>query len=204
MGGKRLLIMAGAGGVGSFVIQLAKHVGLEVVATASRPETIQACKDFGADYVINHRNNLVDEYEKLGLDGGGDYIYSAFPLTPNWKYFTKLIRPYGYILDITRPGVSDKDAGQSDDKVDIWDVMDKRVTIAFEFIFTRALHTTDMERQGKILAAAAKMFDHKSLKPAKVETAPWGAEGANKLYNQTLQWGVVGRLALAKDEALDL
>jgi len=54
--GKRLLVLPGAGGVGSYVIQLAKQLlGLHVIATASRPESVQAAKNLGADTVINHR-----------------------------------------------------------------------------------------------------------------------------------------------------
>ncbi len=54
--GKTLLVVPGAGGVGSFVIQLAKKLlGLTVIATASRPETIAASLELGADYTINHR-----------------------------------------------------------------------------------------------------------------------------------------------------
>jgi NADPH2:quinone reductase len=53
--GKRLLILSGAGGVGSMAIQLAKLAGLVVIATASRAETQEWCKTLGADYVIDHR-----------------------------------------------------------------------------------------------------------------------------------------------------
>ena len=54
--GKSLLVVPGAGGVGSFVIQLAKKLlGLTVIATASRPESIAACLELGADFTINHR-----------------------------------------------------------------------------------------------------------------------------------------------------
>jgi len=55
--GKSILILAGAGGVGSIAIQLAKQLtGLTVIATASRKESIDWCHDLGADYVVNHRD----------------------------------------------------------------------------------------------------------------------------------------------------
>ena len=53
--GKSLLIIGGAGGVGSIGIQLAKLAGLTVIATASREESEKWCRDLGADFVINHR-----------------------------------------------------------------------------------------------------------------------------------------------------
>lgn len=58
--GKTILIVGGAGGVGSIAIQLAKKVFKisTVIATASRPETVEYCKKMGADHVINHHGDL--------------------------------------------------------------------------------------------------------------------------------------------------
>jgi zinc-binding alcohol dehydrogenase family protein len=53
--GKTILIINGAGGVGSIAIQIAKHAGLKVIATASREETKNWCEKMGADVIINHR-----------------------------------------------------------------------------------------------------------------------------------------------------
>jgi NADPH:quinone reductase len=59
--GKSILIIGGAGGVGSIAIQLAKKIaGLKVITTASRPETTDWCKQQGADVVVNHKE-LVNE-----------------------------------------------------------------------------------------------------------------------------------------------
>ena len=59
---KLSLVVGGAGGVGSILIQLAKKLtNLTVVATASRPETVDWVKKMGADHVVNHRNNLAEE-----------------------------------------------------------------------------------------------------------------------------------------------
>ena len=71
--GKLLLIIGGAGGVGSIGIQIAKFAGLKVIATASRRETREWCKNLGADYVIDHRQPLKTELEKIGI-GQVDYI----------------------------------------------------------------------------------------------------------------------------------
>ena len=55
--GKTLLILNGAGGVGSIAIQLAKKLtDLTVIATASRKETQNWCENLGADHVVNHHN----------------------------------------------------------------------------------------------------------------------------------------------------
>src|SRR4051812_36630583 len=61
---RSLLIIGGAGGVGSIGIQIAKRVDLHVIATASRPETVKWVKDMGADEVVNHREDLVAQVKK--------------------------------------------------------------------------------------------------------------------------------------------
>jgi zinc-binding alcohol dehydrogenase family protein len=65
---RTLLIMGGAGGVGSILIQLARRLtGLTVVATASRPETIKWCQDLGAHAVIDHSKPLKEQIDALKL-----------------------------------------------------------------------------------------------------------------------------------------
>ncbi len=64
-------------GVGSAVIELAKKIlKLTVIATASRQDSIDYCKKFGADHVINHKNDLKEELKKVGLDGV-DYVFNC-------------------------------------------------------------------------------------------------------------------------------
>jgi NADPH:quinone reductase len=52
--GESVLIHAAAGGSGSAAIQLAKHVGARVFATAGTDEKVKLCKDLGADVAINY------------------------------------------------------------------------------------------------------------------------------------------------------
>ena len=63
----RLLIIGGAGGVGSILIQLARNLtNLIVIATASRPETRQWCLDLGAHHVIDHTKPFAEQLAALG------------------------------------------------------------------------------------------------------------------------------------------
>lgn len=55
--GETLFVNGGSGGVGSMVIQMAKAMGAEVVATAGSDEKVQRCVDFGADLGINYRTS---------------------------------------------------------------------------------------------------------------------------------------------------
>lgn len=63
-----LLIINGAGGVGSILTQIARQLtGLTVIASASRPETVAWCMQMGAHHVINHRRPLDVELKNIGI-----------------------------------------------------------------------------------------------------------------------------------------
>ncbi len=65
---KAVLIVGGAGGVGSIAIQLARKLtDLTVIATASRPETRDWAAKLGAHHVVDHGKPLSSEIEALGL-----------------------------------------------------------------------------------------------------------------------------------------
>jgi len=70
---ERLLVLGAAGGTGLAAIQLAKTMGVEVIASASTSKKLELCKKNGADYAINYiEENLKDELKKLG---GIDVIF---------------------------------------------------------------------------------------------------------------------------------
>ncbi|WP_251282298.1 zinc-binding dehydrogenase, partial [Enterobacter hormaechei] len=66
--GQHLLVIGGAGGVGSMAIQLGRHAGFEVIATASRESSIDWCRQMGAQHVIDHRQPLLPQLQALGID----------------------------------------------------------------------------------------------------------------------------------------
>ncbi len=66
--GKSILIIGAAGGVGSIATQIAHLIGLTVIGTASRPETIKWAKEHGAGYTINHNERFAPQLKKLGFD----------------------------------------------------------------------------------------------------------------------------------------
>src|ERR1700723_47280 len=63
---RTLLIVGGAGGVGSILIQLARRLtGLTVIATATRPESQKWCLDLAAPAVSDHSGSMKEQIEKL-------------------------------------------------------------------------------------------------------------------------------------------
>jgi NADPH2:quinone reductase len=162
--GKSLLILSGAGGVGSIAIQLAKLAGLVVIATASRPETMQWCKQLGADYVIDHRKSVKDELKAAGFERV-NYIVNLVDTDGYWQLMGELISPQGHIGCIVEP------------KKDVYvgnPLKDASIGIHWESMFTRSRHKTpDMIEQHKILDRVADLIDagkikgtlHKTLTP---------------------------------------
>jgi len=147
--GKTLLILAGAGGVGSMAIQLAKKLGnLTVIATASRPESIEWCKGLGADFVVNH-HMLKEELEKIG-HSQVNYILDCVDLGGYWDTIGEIIKPQGHIVSIT--------GSSTPLNLDI--LKTKSVTFSWELMYTRSMYTTeDIERQHFILNTIADLLD---------------------------------------------
>ena len=69
--GEKVLIHAGAGGVGTAAIQIAKYLGAEVFATVGSDEKVQIATGQGADHVVNYRTEDFGEFVKMKTGGEG-------------------------------------------------------------------------------------------------------------------------------------
>ena len=146
--GQSILIIGAGGGVGSIGIQLAKHAGLNVIATASRPETAQWVKELGADHVVNHKEDMVAQVRALGLQHL-DHI-AIFNDMRHWQTAVELIRPQGAIVTI-----DDTHLPMPMDGMKI-----KAASLHWEFMFARAMHQTpDMIEQHRLLSWVANEID---------------------------------------------
>jgi len=187
--GKRLLLLPGAGGVGSFVTQLASQVfGLEVIATASRPESAQACRDLGATHVINHREPLKPQLDALGLDGV-DYVYNAWKTEQYLEQYADIVKPLGKIVSIV----------ETDEPLPVGKLMFKRISFAWEFMFTRAAFDVDMDFQGFILNEAARMIDSGALKMPAVKVLPMSLENLKAAHTEQESGTMIGKTVLTRE-----
>ncbi len=152
--GKTVLILAGAGGVGSIAIQIAKKIaGLKVIATASRHESEKWCSDMGADHVVNHYD-LKAELEKAGYRQV-DYILDFVNINNYWKTIAEIIKPQGHIVSITG----------SKDPLDLSLLKTKSATFSWELMYTRSMFgTDDIERQHEILNELSHLLDVGTLR----------------------------------------
>jgi zinc-binding alcohol dehydrogenase family protein len=159
--GKTVLLIGAAGGVGSIAIQLAKKLaGLRVVATASRPESSRWVKELGADAVIDHTGDLAAQMKASGV-AEADYIFCLTDATPYFPRFAPVVRPQGKLCLIV----------SMSEPVQLTPLMQKNVSIHWEFMFTRSLfQTPDMQRQHEILEAAAALIDSGTLRTTLAES----------------------------------
>jgi NADPH2:quinone reductase len=182
--GRSLLIIGGAGGVGSIAIQIAKMAGLHVTATASRPETVAWCKELGADQVVNHRDNLVAQVKKPV-----DYVANfSGDLDTYWPAMAELVAPQGAVVAIvgnTKPLAMDV-------------VRSKSVTVCWELMFTRPrFKTADMIEQHKLLNQVADWLDAGKLRGTLKETlSPINATNLRKAHQKLESGTMVGKLVL--------
>lgn len=151
---KSILIIGAAGGVGSIALQLAKHVGLTVIGTASRTESIDWVKTMGADGVINHYEPFPPQLKALGLNEV-DYIYCLNTTDGHWLNMVEVIKPQGLICGIV----------DTANEVNLNLLKPKSAGFVWEFMFTRSLfQTEDMIRQHDILNEISCLIDEGILK----------------------------------------
>lgn len=150
--GESILIVGGAGGVGSMLIQLAKKLTqLTVITTASRPETVQWVKKMGADHVINHHQSLTEQVAALGLEP--KYVASLNGTQQNFASIIELIKPRGHIALIDDP-----------ETIDIHAIKLKALSFSWEFMFARSLYkTADMQVQHELLNSVSRLIDNATL-----------------------------------------
>jgi NADPH2:quinone reductase len=154
-----ILIVGGAGGVGSMAIQLAAQLtDLTVVATASRPETAAWCTGLGAHHVIDHRADMAAQMAELGL-AAPEYIFLITHEASHFKAMTSLLAPEGAIGII-----------ESGPPPDISILMRKCGSLHTEYMFARGiLQTATMSAQHRTLEAIAHLVDNGTLKTTMTE-----------------------------------
>ncbi|MFI4874724.1 MAG: zinc-binding alcohol dehydrogenase family protein, partial [Blastopirellula sp. JB062] len=185
--GESILIVGGAGGVGSIAIQLAKIAGLQVIATASRPESTKWVKDLGADHVVNHREPLRPQLETIGLQYV-DHIALFNDTDGHWNAAVDLIRPQGKIVSIVE---NVQPLAQSELKR-------KSATFVWEFMFTRSMfETPDMIEQHHLLQRIAGWIDAGKIRATSNQAlSPINAANLRNAHAQLEAGRAIGKIVL--------
>jgi len=151
---RTLLIIGGAGGVGSILIQLARRLtGLTVVATASRAESHKWCLDLGAHAVVDHAKPMKEQIEKLKMPPVG-LVASLTNTEQHYKALAEIIAPQGKYGLIDDPSEFNVAAFKG-----------KSCSVHWESMFTRSsFQTADMIGQHHLLNDVADLVDKGVLK----------------------------------------
>src|SRR5215467_7868069 len=196
-----ILIIGGAGGVGSIAIQLAKNLvnhstslstsspGINVIATASRSESVEWCKKMGADYVIDHHKDLRSQIKELGIDYV-DYILCLNNTDGHFDSMKQLIAPQGKICSIV----------ETKTPVDMGGILrQKSVTFVWEVMFTRSrFKTYDMIEQHHLLNTVADLIDSKRIKSTLTDLfTPINAENLRNAHKRLESGNTIGKIVLS-------
>lgn len=185
--GSTILIIGGAGGVGSIAIQLAKIAQVTVIATASRPETVDWVRALGADHVIDHRKPLRPQIEALGFSQV-DNVAVFYNTDMHWDAAADLVKPQGSI------GLIVENTGPLSQSV----VKAKAVTIAWEMMFARPMYQTpDMIEQHNLLNAVSGWIDDGTLRTTANEAmSPINASNLRKAHKALEEGRAIGKITL--------
>lgn len=151
---QKILIIGGAGGVGSIGLQILKKLTNQtVIATGSRKESSDWSLDMGADLVVNHQD-LVKEMKEKGVEEV-DYILNFSNTDLHWNAMAELIKPQGHICSIV----------ETKEPVDLNKLKNKSVAFHWELMFTRPMfQTEDMGRQHQILENLRVLIEQGTLR----------------------------------------
>lgn len=185
--GKSMLIIGAAGGVGSMAIQLAKSVGLTVIGTASREESIKWAKELGADYTINHYEQFMPQLKEQNLSEV-NYILCSNSTDKHWENMAEAIKPQGAICGIAA----------LENQIDLSLLGFKSASFAWEMMFTRSMfQTEDMIEQHHALNKMSAMIDAGQIKTTiNTVMTPINVENLKKAHAMMESGKTIGKIVL--------
>ncbi|MDP4334559.1 zinc-binding alcohol dehydrogenase family protein [Curtobacterium sp. A7_M15] len=185
-----LLVVGGAGGVGSIAIQLVRTLlpGVRVIATASRPESEAWVRDLGAHEVVDHHGDLAAQVLEIAPDGI-DWILTTNS-TGQLPVYERVLRPFGQIVAIDDP-----------EHLDVVALKSKALTWHWEFMFARSLHgAADMVEQHRILDEVADLVDAGRIRgTATTVLRPITADTLRQAHGLVESGRVIGKVVVSDE-----
>lgn len=150
----RVLIVGGAGGVGSMATQLLKsRTSALVASTASRPASREWCTGLGAEVVVDHTGDVPGQLRDAGLDRV-DLVLSTAGTVGNLGWIAEILRPFGHLAATDLGG-----------PLDLGPLAGKSVSLHTENVFSKVMAGGDVASQGRILAELAAEVVAGRLRP---------------------------------------
>ncbi|KAK8248875.1 quinone oxidoreductase [Phyllosticta capitalensis] len=184
-----VLIVNGAGGVGSVATQIARRILRlpVVVTTASRPETTEFSRSMGATHVVNHREALPPQVEALQLDVPIKYVFITYRTEQYMDAAAAICAPFGKVCSIVQTENLDMYGAE-------W--MAKCLTFVWELLGTKPWYGVDVESHGEILRRLAGWVDEGRIVSHLRETLPLTVEGVVKAHQAVEASRVIGKVGL--------
>ncbi len=184
-----VLVIGGAGGVGSIAIQLLRELSdVTVIGTGSRPETQDWIRDLGAHHVLDHSKPLAAQVAGMAI-GAPAFVFSITETSQHIADILELIAPQGRLGLIDDP----KEA------IDIRQFKRKALSIHWETMFARPIfQTADMIEQHKLLNHVAELVDAGKIRTTLAEVVgPINAANLRKAHGLIESGRTRGKLVLS-------
>jgi len=186
-----VLILGGAGGIGSVAIQLLKaHTNAVVLATASRPESKQWVQAMGADVVLDHRQDLAAQLRQHGIEKV-DMVLATRSSASHLAAMPQLLKAYGHLALL--------DAHQS---LDVSSLTPYSISVHLESVFTRVITHQHPEQQGQVLRELTQLVEAGQVRSTRQKTLLGLTSENLRAAHELLEQGVmIGKIVLALDNA---
>ncbi|GAA1461860.1 zinc-binding alcohol dehydrogenase family protein [Williamsia maris] len=182
-----LLVVGGAGGVGSMIIQLARALtSVTVIATASRPESSQWATDLGAHHIVDPKE-LGTAVPAIAPDGV-DHIFSPYS-AGNVETYAEILGVGGAVVAIDEP-----------EGLDLLPLKSKSQTWHWELMFSRPLYTPTDDSQHRLLTEIARLVDAGTIRSTATTTlSPIGVETLREAHTRSESGTVVGKIVIVAE-----
>ncbi|KAI9663620.1 MAG: hypothetical protein M1821_007110 [Bathelium mastoideum] len=186
-----IVIVNGAGGVGSVALQIARRVLRlpVVVATAGRPETESFAREMGATHLVNHREDVGAQVKALELEVPIKYVFITHTPTSGYlKPAAEMCAPFGKVCSI----VQDQELG----KMYGTEFMAKSLTFVWALVGTKPYYGVDLDSHGNLLRDLAKWIDEGKVQCHLKQRLPLTNDGLRKAH-QIIEGGrAIGKVGL--------
>lgn len=188
-----VLIVNGAGGVGSVASQIARHVLRlpVVVTTASRDETRRFSLSMGATHTVNHHEDLPSQVAALNLPVPIKYIFITHRTEQYLGPAAAICAPFGKVSSI----VQTKELPMYETE---W--MAKSLTFSWVLLGTKPWYGVELDSHGQILEKLRELIDAGVVKTHLTQRLPLTAEGVRKGHELLAEGKVIGKIGLGVEE----
>lgn len=189
-GVKNVLVLGAAGGVGTMAVQLLKaRTDVQVIATASRDESVDWLRQFNPDVIIDHSRNVPEQLREHGISTI-DFVFAVNGLKESMAWLPKVIRPYGHLSII-----------EVNTGVDLWQFLAKSISIHLEYVFSKSAFDHKKESHGQILDEVISLVGAKKVR-SPVKTVLKGLTEQNIFLAHSLleQGHTIGKIVIEIEE----